>query len=148
MTTFPLFPVFILQDTPAARAEREGLKEQNEAARHIGMRVRLCTSRFWQMRRRKQVQQAWRPGYDSEITVGSRPPVALPVEEAAAKDLPQHIVQAPAKNGASDAWIGRRCAGVVQGTGHRRLQHLRMPLLETWMRPDGSLRNQATSAVG
>ena len=74
--------------------------------------------------------------------VGSRSPVALPVEEAAAKDLPQHIVQAPAKNGASDAWIGRRCAGVVQGAGllrHCRLQRLRMHLLETWMRPMGHL---------
>jgi hypothetical protein len=56
-------------------------------------------------------------GYESEITVGSRLPSHCPC----GKDLPQHVIQAPANNGASDTWIrpiyGRRCAGYGRCVG-------------------------------
>ena len=49
-------------------------------------------------------------GYESEITVGSRLRSHCP-----AAKISQHVIQAPANNGASDTWIrpiyGRRCVG-------------------------------------
>ena len=65
MTTFPLFPLFppfILQDTLAAHAEGGVEGAERGCPSHLNAGRLSCTSRFWQTRRRKQVQQAWRLG--------------------------------------------------------------------------------------